>query len=157
MSRRLAAALALSTVASAAPLALNDRPPAFALQAGTGARVSLGQHLGRDRLLIVFGPPARYLDDVRQRAKDYLERDLQVLVIVPPDSPLLKQKVAAPLSVLADPGGRVAALYGAQNGPRSYLVGKDTGIKGVYGAPPDAQELFTTIDGMPMRRQEMRR
>lgn len=119
--------------------------------------MSLEQDLGRDRLLIVFNPPGVYLDNVRLKAKGYIERDLRVLVIVPPDSPLLKRQVAAPLTVLADPGGRVAAQYGAQRSRRSYLVGKDTGIKGVYGTPPDTQELFTTIDGMPMRRQEMRR
>ncbi len=36
------------------------------------------------------------------------------------------------------------------------LIGKDGGIKARYSDVPDLGELFALIDGMPMRRREMR-
>ncbi|UCD69768.1 MAG: DUF4174 domain-containing protein [Betaproteobacteria bacterium] len=38
----------------------------------------------------------------------------------------------------------------------AVLVGKDGGVKARYGQTPDLKELFALIDGMPMRRSEMR-
>ena len=40
---------------------------------------------------------------------------------------------------------------------RAVLVGKDGGAKLASDAPIPAERLFTTIDAMPMRRNEMRR
>lgn len=36
------------------------------------------------------------------------------------------------------------------------LIGKDGGVKARYGSVPALSELFALIDGMPMRRSEMR-
>ncbi len=36
------------------------------------------------------------------------------------------------------------------------LIGKDGGIKARYEGVPDIDEVFSLIDGMPMRRREMR-
>lgn len=36
------------------------------------------------------------------------------------------------------------------------LLGKDGGIKARYQDVPDMEEVFSLIDGMPMRRREMR-
>ena len=36
------------------------------------------------------------------------------------------------------------------------LIGKDGGIKARYQDVPDMEEVFSLIDGMPMRRREMR-
>lgn len=40
---------------------------------------------------------------------------------------------------------------------RAVLVGKDGGAKLTSGEPIPPQKLFSTIDAMPMRRDEMRR
>ncbi len=36
------------------------------------------------------------------------------------------------------------------------LIGKDGGVKATYGSIPDLAQVFALIDGMPMRRAEMR-
>lgn len=38
----------------------------------------------------------------------------------------------------------------------AVLVGKDGGVKARYAKAPDLQDVFSLIDGMPMRRSEMR-
>lgn len=37
-----------------------------------------------------------------------------------------------------------------------WLIGKDGGIKQTFKKPVSADDLFKTIDGMPMRKQEMK-
>lgn len=37
-----------------------------------------------------------------------------------------------------------------------WLIGKDGGVKQTYKKPVSTKELFGTIDGMPMRKQEMK-
>ncbi len=148
----LALALLLSS-AGAAP-DLNGRPPDFTLKAADGQTVHLRSVLGRSRLLIALAPDEAALREVQAAAQGYLDRDLRVLAVVPPGATLLTVPWAAPITVLSDPGGKVQAAYGGAK--RSYLIGKDGGIKGVYGGLPGAQELFATIDGMPMRQQERR-
>jgi hypothetical protein len=37
-----------------------------------------------------------------------------------------------------------------------FLIGKDGGVKGRYAETPVLEEIFALIDGMPMRRAEMR-
>ncbi len=38
----------------------------------------------------------------------------------------------------------------------AVLIGKDGGVKARYAKAPDLSEVFSLIDGMPMRRSEMR-
>ncbi|UCH47326.1 MAG: DUF4174 domain-containing protein [Betaproteobacteria bacterium] len=38
----------------------------------------------------------------------------------------------------------------------AVLVGKDGGVKARYAKAPNLEEVFSLIDGMPMRRSEMR-
>ena len=38
----------------------------------------------------------------------------------------------------------------------AWLIGKDGGVKKVYDKPAPVKEIFALIDGMPMRRQEMK-
>lgn len=38
----------------------------------------------------------------------------------------------------------------------AVLIGKDGGVKARYAKAPDLAEVFALIDGMPMRRSEMR-
>ena len=37
-----------------------------------------------------------------------------------------------------------------------WLIGKDGGIKETFKKPVAASALFKTVDGMPMRKQEMK-
>ena len=147
-------ALALLLTSAGAAPALNGRPPDFTLKAANGQPVQLRSLLGRSRLLIAFAPDEAALRHVARSAQGYLDRDLRVLAVVPPGSKLLDEKWAAPITLLPDPGAKVQAAYGGAG--RAYLIGKDGGIKGVYGGLPEASELFATIDGMPMRQQERR-
>ena len=38
----------------------------------------------------------------------------------------------------------------------AWLIGKDGGIKQTYNKPASVKEIFALIDGMPMRKQEMK-
>ncbi|WP_460970371.1 DUF4174 domain-containing protein [Spirosoma migulaei] len=74
-----------------------------------------------------------------------VERDVEVLVLIgsqitEPDRQFLIQKYKL------DP---VVDFLG-------WLIGKDGGIKQVYKKPVTVNELFRTIDSMPMRMLEMR-
>jgi hypothetical protein len=53
--------------------------------------------------------------------------------------------------------GALRARYGVATGSfRAVLVGKDGGVKLSQRTPLSARRMFTTIDAMPMRQQEMR-
>ncbi len=170
----LAAVLSLSAaflpMAHAAPLKArmpllreDSRPPAFTLPAdGTmGAnggeqprQISLHSFLGRKRIVLVFAPTRQALDQIHRG--EYEERDLVVLAILRPSDPL-NTVAAPPLYILTDTTGAVSRAYHAPPGQTAfYLIGKDGTIKMVRHDYPTNQELFGTIDAMPMRRLEMR-
>ena len=57
----------------------------------------------------------------------------------------------------AEPGSRLRKSLGvAERGFAVVLVGKDGGVKKVWRDPVDPKGIFTIIDAMPMRQQEMR-
>jgi len=57
----------------------------------------------------------------------------------------------------AKPGSRLRKTLGvAERGFAVVLVGKDGSVKKVWRDPVDPHQIFTLIDAMPMRRQEMR-
>ncbi len=57
----------------------------------------------------------------------------------------------------AQPGSRLRKSLGvSERGFAVVLVGKDGGVKKVWRDPVDPKSIFTIIDAMPMRRQEMR-
>ena len=57
----------------------------------------------------------------------------------------------------ARPGSRLRRTLGvSRRGFAVVLVGKDGGVKKVWRDPVDPKSIFTIIDAMPMRRQEMR-
>lgn len=51
---------------------------------------------------------------------------------------------------------QLRARFGAPDGLRVILVGKDGGVKLTQSMPLQATTLFGTIDAMPMRRDEIR-
>ncbi len=104
------------------------------------------------RVMLLYGrdDAQHYLIDQQEQLHRYTseltERDLDVLVVVAselmePDRQFL---MAAPykLNPAADFTG--------------WLIGKDGGIKETFSKPVTPQDLFHTIDRMPMRRQEMK-
>ena len=57
----------------------------------------------------------------------------------------------------AQPGSKLRKTLGvSRRGFAVVLVGKDGGVKKVWRDPVDPQSIFTIIDAMPMRQQEMR-
>lgn len=130
-------------------LPLNSAAPAFTLADAKGQPWHLADHLGRERILVVPRPGARYLDDVTQQAGLLRDRDLRVVALLSPGDPALKRPQTAALTLLSDPGGRVAARYG-----QSVLIGKDRGVKALYPAPPSLSAVLELVDAMPMRQQE---
>ena len=57
----------------------------------------------------------------------------------------------------AQPGSRLRKSLGvSERGFAVVLVGKDGGVKKVWRDLVDPKSIFTIIDAMPMRRQEMR-
>ena len=125
--------------------------PGFVLNDALGLPWALSAHLGRERFLIVSRPSAAYLAEVRRQDAALQVRDLRVVALLPPGDARLKGPQTLTLTLLADPGGKVAAQYGP-----AALIGKDTGIKARYAAPPDLSAVLDTVDGMPMRQQERR-
>ena len=110
----------------------------------------LSQHLWSHRPLLIFaageGDPA--LRDMKralaQRRCDVAERDMVIVEILAegPDS---------------DDAEALRRRFDvAEDDFHVVLVGKDGGEKLRAGAPPALDDLFALIDGMPMRRREMR-
>jgi hypothetical protein len=57
----------------------------------------------------------------------------------------------------AHPGSKLRKSLGvAEHGFAVVLVGKDGSVKKVWRDPVDPHQIFTIIDSMPMRQQEMR-
>lgn len=80
-----------------------------------------------------------------QRAR-VQERDLDVLVLTASEMSESDRAflIAAPFRLVPD------ADYMA------WLIGKDGGVKQTYTKPAPINDIFALIDGMPMRRQEMK-
>ena len=103
---------------------------------------ALESYLWKNRLLLVFSPSSRnpllldQLEKLRAVRSGLVERDLLVLTDTEPEQAgdLRDELVIEGFEVL--------------------LIGKDGGVKARSQAPVTSEELFTTIDAMPMRRRE---
>lgn len=103
------------------------------------------------RVLLLYGrDDAQHYIIEQQEAlseqKDGLaERDLDVLVLV--------------ASLVPEPD-RQFLMHDYKLNPSDefagWLIGKDGGIKQTYKKPVSPDDLFKTIDGMPMRKQEIK-
>ena len=127
------------------------------LTAGPAEAAPLDKYRWKRRLLLVFAPvkPHPSLVVQRQRLKDTAaglkEREVTVIEVVQD-------------SVFVD--GKLAIELNAKSLRREFdttiveftvvLIGKDGGEKLRRDAPVQTEELFRTIDAMPMRQQEMR-
>ena len=115
-------------------------------------------HRWKHRLLLVFTPDleaeqARTLEAALEQAGcEVADRDLVVGWLSAADGNRLADEAldaafAARLRARLGVGVRQFAVF---------LVGKDGGVKARYGAAPALETVFGLIDGMPMRRTEMR-
>ncbi|MEL7303636.1 MAG: DUF4174 domain-containing protein [Pseudomonadota bacterium] len=126
--------------------------------APTATADAMSAYRWKNRPLLVFAPSnsagalRRQSQLLNGKAAGLRDRDMVVVRVV-------GDRVSARGG--RGPGLSAAALrkrYGvAPGGFRVILVGKDGGAKLSSGAPVSMGRVFRLIDGMPMRRQEMRR
>lgn len=158
-------ALAVSAFAAPRPrlslLNENSRPPLFTLPDTQGQSVRLDTFLRRKRIVLLAIPAGpglqgtAFLRAAREHRAEFDARDLVVLALAPPQSPLFPSFDASPVHMLHDANARIAHAYGGSSGtPAFYLIGKDGGIKLASRTFPSLRELFAAIDAMPMRREE---
>ena len=106
----------------------------------------LAAYRWKARLLVLFAPSAADPRLGAQRAlvaearAGLTERDLVVLEALGVEGAALRRRFGLPADAF-----------------RAVLVGKDGEAKIVAAEPIPSRSLFSTIDAMPMRRDEMRR
>ena len=111
----------------------------------------------QNRLLIVLAPhPVARLVIAQRAALNHVQRELWdrdvIWIEVPGDVVTIDHELQSGISA-ADMRRR----YGvAQADARVLLVGKDGGVKLRQAEPIHSDDLFSTIDAMPMRRHEMK-
>jgi hypothetical protein len=110
----------------------------------------MSAYLWKKRLLVVFAPSRQHASAVRQnriinaKRKGFRERDMVVVTVV---GDRVTTRFGQGPKLGAD---ALRAQFGVRREEfRALLFGKD-------GAAVDAGQLFSLIDSMPMRRQEMR-
>jgi hypothetical protein len=138
--------IAIWLLAGLGSLLLTAAQPATPPGLAATLRASRWQH----RLLLIGAPTANEVNFQAQKKvladadKGLADRDFQVLEVPynqlsPADRQCWAQQLGQPL-----------------NGFVVVLVGKDGGVKRTSVKPLTADDLFGTVDKMPMRRQEMR-
>ncbi|MEM1046756.1 MAG: DUF4174 domain-containing protein [Pseudomonadota bacterium] len=125
---------------------------------GTGAGANpLSEQAWQNRPLVVSAPSGQSAELARQTALlephlDALrERDMVVVAII---GQTVRSLVGGPVTANAKTLRRHLRLDA--DAFQVVLVGKDTGVKLRSDEPVSASDLFSLIDAMPMRRQEMR-
>jgi peroxiredoxin len=135
----------------------HSSPPPLRLPDARGGEFILGDHLGQSRIVVVFSPPAAFLDDAAAQHGALDERGLLVLAVAGRDDLIAHGAYATPVHVLRDGSGAARRGWGVAEGQTAYyLIGKDGTIKEARADVPALSEVFGTIDAMPMRRREMR-
>ena len=130
----------------------------WTVESAVAQRNPLDAHRWRHRVLLVFtqsldAQPALQLSRaLEERACEVSDRELVIGWLSATDASRLGTELVAT---------DVVVQWRARLGVNSdeftvVLVGKDGGAKARYEAVPDLAELFAIIDGMPMRRAEMR-
>lgn len=123
-----------------------------------GESRSMDRYLWKNRPVVVFTPgPKDPLPAAQRRALDphgapFRDRDM-VLIEVIGDAVSVNGQPARDIDADA-----LRARYRVdRETSRAVLIGKDGGVKLRARVAFSADELFTTIDAMPMRNQEIRR
>ena len=121
-------------------------------------QVDLGSYQWKNRLLILFAPSEKDLsyqslkEQLQRRTQEVQDRDLLAFHVFETGDGRL---VHLPLNK-----GQVLFLrkhFSIKPGQRmAILIGKDGEVKLRRELPVDLSEIFSVIDAMPMRQQEMR-
>ncbi|MEO1575984.1 MAG: CIA30 family protein [Pseudomonadota bacterium] len=122
------------------------------------APFSLADFRWRKRVLVVAAPDAddarlrQQLADIGQSLGAFRERDLELILL------LSDGAVPPGLPVLSSPEQRALReqLRIADDAFAVRLLGKDGSVKRDDAAPVAMQTIYDLVDGMPMRRREMR-
>lgn len=110
----------------------------------------------KHRVVVVFAPDSRDGSLLRQRAAlagteaEIADRHMSVIEIV-------DGKASAVMGARIDVSASAMRTFlrKQDTGFEVFLLGKDTGVKLRSGTPVTSTDLFSLIDSMPMRRQEM--
>ena len=128
------------------------------LGSGTAAAAELGDYRWERRPLLVFAPSdtdPRLVETVSRidaTRCEFVGRDMVLGQILTVGTSTLDGHV-----VDADETRRLVNRFGVDAGAFTVLlIGKDGGEKLRITGVPDLQAIYTVIDGMPMRRDEMR-
>lgn len=104
----------------------------------------LAAYRDEKRLLLVFAPSAedeKYMEQKRgleAHQAELQDRDISVFYLLPSDAALLHKRFSV-----------------SERSFTVVLIGKDGTEKKRYDRPVQPDDLFSTIDQMPMRRREM--
>lgn len=115
----------------------------------------LEQHRWQDRIILIFASSEEQQDfqeqwqDLQKDTAGLAERDLVVYTIFEDQS--LHNLTATGVKQLQK------RFHTDQSPFKVLLLGKDGGIKAQQNSPIPRADFFALIDGMPMRRAEMRR
>lgn len=110
------------------------------------------------RVLLVFAADAEdvraqaFFKFVETKACEVEQRDILVGQIFAAGESLVADKKLSPSNSaeVRDRFGIAATEF------RVLLIGKDGGVKATYSQTADLEDVFSLIDGMPMRRREIR-
>ena len=120
--------------------------------------VNLDDYQWHNRLLLLVAPDAsapavaQVRDELERRYQDVVDRDLLVIQLFLNGQSLVGDR---PISVSEAAQLRLELGTGPDE-QLLVLIGKDSGVKRRAPLLTDLQEIFTQIDAMPMRRNEMR-
>lgn len=119
---------------------------------------AMSAYLWQKRPLVIFAPSRQHASTVRQtriinaNRTGFSERDMVVVTVV---GDRVTTRFGSGPKLGAD---ALRARFGiGRDEFRALLVGKDGTVKLSRGEAVDAGRLFSLIDSMPMRRQEMRK
>jgi hypothetical protein len=118
---------------------------------------AMSAYLWQKRPLVIFAPSRQHASTVRQtriinaNRAGFSERDMVVVTII---GDRVTTRFGSGPKLGAD---ALRARFGIRRDEfRALLVGKDGTVKLSRGEAVDAGRLFSLIDSMPIRRQEMR-
>lgn len=124
--------------------------------AGQGPDIS--QYRWKNRLLLIFAPDRSHpMFDALHRSlsaqeAEVSDRDLVVFEILESEPSSINGAVVA-----SDTAHALRDKYTVSRGEfRVILVGKDGGLKLKRNEPTNLKKIFSLIDSMPMRQEEMR-
>lgn len=146
---------------SVSTFSIGSSAPEIHFDKTSAGSVSLSTYFNKNRIVLLFVPASftseadEYLSKLSKKSDDLIDRNLQIIVVVPTQSPLL-QKDYGHSVLLTDKSDVMPASFSinGESAPLFILIGKDRTIKLREKKFVLSAALFDTIDAMPMRRLE---